>query len=152
MASEEQLTFNKPHSPAENALEAFSAVAHTIKHEILKSRHDWNKHEPRMWSRAAHLSDHELTHFDLKQDLVLVSSALSTYGTIILGKIRIPAINDDQGEGFIHVRIHDPPNKGTEDVMFHSIFTDEGNRDRDGHPKTWQAVQTIDTPLVFFNE
>jgi hypothetical protein len=79
-------------------------VAHTIKHEILKSRHDWNKHEPRMWSRAAHLSDHELTHFDLKQDLVLVSSALSTYGTIILGKIRIPAINDDQGEGFIHVR------------------------------------------------
>jgi hypothetical protein len=57
-----------------------------------------------MWSRAAHLSDHELTHFDLKQDLVLVSSALSTYGTIILGKIRIPAINDDQGEGFIHVR------------------------------------------------
>lgn len=103
-ASEEQLKFNTPHSPAENALEAFSRVVHMIKREILKSRHHWDAHEPRMWSRAAHLSDHDLTGFDLGEDLVLVSSAISTYGTIILGKIRIPAVNDDQGEGFIHVR------------------------------------------------
>lgn len=103
-ASEEQLDFNKPHSPAKNALEVFSTVVAKIKHEMIKSRHDWDKHEPKMWSRAAHLSDHDLTHFNLNEDLVLVSSALSSYGTIILGKIRIPAINDDQGEGFIHVR------------------------------------------------
>ena len=31
-------------------------------------------------------------------------SAPTTYGTIILGKIRIPAVKDDEGEGFIHVR------------------------------------------------
>lgn len=103
-ASEEQLDFNVPHPPHENAVEVFSKVVHTIKREIIKSRHDWDKHEPKMWSRAAHLSDHDLTHFKLDEDLVLVSSALSTYGTIILGKIRIPAINDDKGEGFIHVR------------------------------------------------
>ena len=75
-----------------------------IKKEIIESRHHWNQHEPRMWSRAAHLSDHELASFSLRKDLVLVSSAATTYGTIILGKIRIPGINDDQGEGFVHVR------------------------------------------------
>lgn len=147
-----------------------------------------------MWSRAARFSDHELTSFSLSEDLVLISSATTTYGTIILGKIRVPAINDDQGEGFIHVRyvvydtltIGEVENgdltfvtlgstthptgycrfrlllpiallilklyQGTEDATFHSIFTDEGNRDKDGHPTTWQAVQTVDTPLVFFNE
>lgn len=98
------MKFNVPHQPAENALAAFSTVIHTIKVEILKSRNHWDAHEPRMWSRAANLSDHDLTQFNLREDLVLVSSAISTYGTIILGKIRIPAINDDQGEGFIHVR------------------------------------------------
>jgi len=103
-ASGEELSFNDPHPPAENALKAFSTVAHTIKTEILKSRRHWDIHEPMMWSRAAKLSDQELTHFDLNKDLVLVSSAMTTYGTIILGRIRIPAIDDDQGEGFIHVR------------------------------------------------
>ena len=44
------------------------------------------------------------------------------------------------------------PYQGTEDIIFHSIFTDEGNRDEDGRPTTWQAIQTIVTPLTFFNE
>jgi hypothetical protein len=30
---------------------------------------------------------------------------------IILGKIRLPAVHDELGEGFVHVRIHDPPNR-----------------------------------------
>lgn len=85
-------------------MEAFSRVVGTIKEEIVKSRRDWDKHEPRMWSRASQLSDRELTKFNLDEDLVLVSSAATTYGTIVLGKIRIPGINDDQGEGFVHVR------------------------------------------------
>ena len=42
--------------------------------------------------------------------------------------------------------------QGTDDVLFHSIFTDEGNRDADGRPTTWRAIQTRDTPLEFFNE
>lgn len=85
-------------------MDTFSGVVPIIKQEIIKSRHHWNQHEPRMWSRAAHLSDHELTSFSLNEDLVLVSSAATTYGTIVLCKIRIPAIDDDQGEGFVHVR------------------------------------------------
>ncbi|KAF8348346.1 hypothetical protein F5887DRAFT_643089 [Amanita rubescens] len=152
MATAEILDFNNPHTPRENAIEAFNVVLHVIKSEVIKSRHHWNKHEPRMWSRAASLTDHELTDFTIKNDLVLVRSAATSYGTIILGKIRIPAVNDDEGEGFIHVRIHDPPNKGDEDVRFHSLFTDEGNRDVDGHPTTWRAIQTSGTPLEFFNE
>ena len=85
-------------------MSAFSTVVHKIKEEIVKSRRHWDAHEPKMWSRASYLSDRELTSFSLEQDLILVSSALSAYGTIILGKIRIPRINDSQGEGFVHVR------------------------------------------------
>jgi len=81
-------------------------------------------------------------------DLVLVDNAATSYGEIILGKIRIPAIMD----GYIHVRVHDPPNKGQDDVIFHSLFTDEGHRDADGHPKSWDAIQWEKTPLKFFNE
>ena len=57
-----------------------------------------------MWSRAAGLSDAELVAFDLEKDLVQVRSGPTAYGTIIFGKIRIPSINDDEGEGFVHVR------------------------------------------------
>ncbi|KAI0066092.1 hypothetical protein BV25DRAFT_1849665 [Artomyces pyxidatus] len=152
MATEETVTFNAPHAPHPNALEAFHTVQHAIKAAIVKSRHDWDKHEPRMWSRAASLSDAELTTFNLNHDLVEIRSGPTSYGTILLGKIRIPAVHDDLGEGFIHVRIHDPPNRGTEDVVFHSLFTDEGHKDAEGHPKTWQAIQPADVPLEFFNE
>ncbi|RDX57322.1 hypothetical protein K466DRAFT_23213 [Polyporus arcularius HHB13444] len=152
MADAEQIDLNAPHAPSDKAIEAFEVVEHTIKSEILKSRHHWNKHEPRMWSRAEGVSDEDLVAFSVRNDLVEVRSAPTSYGTIILGKIRLPAINDAEGEGYIHVRIHDPPNRGTEDVRFHSLWTDEGNRDADGHPTTWRAIHNRDTPLEFFNE
>ncbi|KAF7792411.1 hypothetical protein EIP86_003448 [Pleurotus ostreatoroseus] len=152
MASSEQINLNAPHRPTAKAIEAFNVVLHQIKSEIVKSRHHWDKHEPKMWARAAGLSDAELVNFTMEEDLVECRSAPTSYGTVILGKIRIPAVNDEEGEGFIHVRIHDPPNRGTEDVMFHSLFTDEGNRDADGRPTTWRAIQTKDVPLEFFNE
>ncbi|THH21320.1 hypothetical protein EW146_g185 [Bondarzewia mesenterica] len=151
-SSAEEVVLNDPHKPHSNAIEAFRTVLHDIKAAIVKSRHDWDKHEPQMWSRVSSLSNAELTTFNLEHDLVLVRSAPTSYGTIILGKIRIPVVQDELGEGYIHVRIHDPPNRGTEDVKFHSLFTDEGHKDADGHPTTWQAVQTAETPLEFFNE
>jgi len=134
------------------AIEAFQAVESKIKHAVVKSRRDWDKHEPRMWSRAAGITDEELTAFDVADDLVEVRSGPTSYGTIIFGKIRIPAIRDEEGAGYIHVRIHDPPNRGTEDVRFHSLFTDEGGRTPGGNPTTWRAIQTLDTPLEFFHE
>ncbi|KAL1743847.1 hypothetical protein HDZ31DRAFT_64655 [Schizophyllum fasciatum] len=150
--SKDQVNFNAPHAPAENAFEAFGAVEGKIKAAILESRHHWDKHEPHMWSRAKDISDSDLVNFHLKDDLVLVSSGSTTYGTIILGKIRLPAIKDEQGEGFVHVRIHDPPNRGTEDVVFHSIWTDEVRPDPEAPPTEYHAVQTADKPLEFFNE
>ena len=57
-----------------------------------------------MWSRAAGLSDAELIDFTVTNDLVQIRSAPTSYGTIILGKLRIPAVNDEEGEGYVHVR------------------------------------------------
>jgi len=152
MASAEQVNLNDPHRPHENATEAFNHVLHAIKNELVASRRRWDIHEPRMWSRAARLGDEELLNFTIERDLVLVRSGVVSYGTIILGKIRIPAVNDELGQGYIHVRIHDPLNRGEEDVKFHSILTLEGQRDADGHPHLWRAIQPEDYPLEFFNE
>ncbi|KAH9943505.1 uncharacterized protein BXZ73DRAFT_40537, partial [Epithele typhae] len=151
-ATNEIVELNAPHSPTEKAFEAFEILEPKIKSEILKSRHDWDKHEPKMWSRAHGVPNDDLVAFSIRSDLVEIRSAIVSYGTIILGKIKLPAINDSEGEGYIHARIHDPPNRGQDDVVFHSLWTDEGNRDADGHPTTWRAVHNRDTPLEFFNE
>ncbi|KAI6121473.1 hypothetical protein F5141DRAFT_1186693 [Pisolithus sp. B1] len=150
--SADQVSLTAPHAPHARAVEAFNFVLPEIKHAVIASRHDWDVHEPKMWSRAAGLSDEKLTTFTIEDDLVEIRTGVVSYGTIIFGKIRLPAVNDELGEGFIHVRIHDPPDKGEEDVMFHSIFTMEGKRDADGHPHLWRAIQVKAEPLEFFNE
>ena len=103
-ASLETISLNEPHPPAENAIEAFEVAEATIKSEILKSRNHWDLHEPKMWSRAQGVSDKDLVAFTIRDDLVEVRSAATSYGAIILGKIRLPAINDEEGEGYVHVR------------------------------------------------
>lgn len=55
-------------------------------------------------SRAASLSDAELVAFEMNNDLVEVRSGPTAYGQIIFGKIKIPAIHDEKGEGFVHIR------------------------------------------------
>jgi len=105
-----------------------------------------------MWSRAAHLSDGELTSFKIEDDLVQIRSGATSYGVIVFGKIRIPAIHDEEGEGFVHVRIHDPPNRGSEDVRFHSILHKEIRKDEETPSTGYCAIQTLDNPLEFFNE
>lgn len=77
-ATSEVITLNDPHAPHQNAIDAFNHALHTIKAEIVKSRHHWDKHEPKMWSRAAGLSDHELTSFKIEEDLVLVNGLYDT--------------------------------------------------------------------------
>ena len=57
-----------------------------------------------MWARAKSYTDEQLSLFDVGKDLVQVRSAPTPYGSIIFGKIRIPAIVDEQGEAFVHVR------------------------------------------------
>ena len=57
-----------------------------------------------MWSRAAGLTDAELADFNIERDLIVIRSSPTSYGQVILGKLRIPAVKDDLGEGFVHVR------------------------------------------------
>ena len=80
------------------------AVEKEIKSELIRLRHHWNKHEPRMFERVAGLSDHQLAAFEISKDLVEVRSGVTAYGSIIFGKIKIPEVNDANGEGFVHVR------------------------------------------------
>ncbi len=46
--------------------------------KVIKSRIDWDKHEPRMWSRASALSNEELAKFTMDEDLVEVRSGHSS--------------------------------------------------------------------------
>ncbi|KAL8292085.1 hypothetical protein RQP46_001551 [Phenoliferia psychrophenolica] len=96
------------------------------------------------------ISDDDLTGWSLKDDLISIRSGPTAYGTILIGKLRIPAVKDAQGEGFVHVRVHDPPAHGTQDVTFHSFFTDEVRED--DKVVDWRAIQTNDRALEFFNE
>ena len=57
-----------------------------------------------MWSRAAGVPDAALVGFELARDLVAIRAAPTSYGTILLGSIRIPGVQDAKGEGFLHVR------------------------------------------------
>jgi len=152
MATAEVVTLNDPHKPHPNALEAFNEIHLIIKSEILKSRHHWNKHEPKMWSRAHGIADHELTNFIIENDLVLIRSASISYGTVIIGKIRLPAVNDAEGRGYVHVRIHDPHNRDTHEILFHSLFTEVVRSNPEDPPIDWCAIHTEDKPLEFFNE
>ena len=58
-----------------------------------------------MWSRASKVSDAQLSDFTIQEDLIEVRAGQTSYGVIILGKIRIPALTtEEEGEGFVHVR------------------------------------------------
>ncbi|KAJ6499107.1 hypothetical protein C8R45DRAFT_925770 [Mycena sanguinolenta] len=202
MASEEQLTLSTPHAPKQHAIDAFVHVEHEIKRTILQSRHDWDKHEPKMWAHASQTSDEDLVHFTMKVRIArfglhqsrfgarahlsplsrtISSFAETSYGPMIFGKIRIRAIKldsagelvpsevkkdahgkievemknghiDDDKLGFIHVRIHDPPGEGIENVKFHSLFTDEGHDALGDDNGYYRAIQVNSKPLEFFNE
>ena len=86
------ITLNDPHAPHQNAKDAFNHILPTIKAEIVKSRHNWDKHEPKMWSRAAGLSDHELTSFKIDEDLVLVNGMRDLIYDALLTHIRSEAL------------------------------------------------------------
>ena len=42
--------------------------------------------------------------------------------------------------------------QGVDDVIFHSIYTEEGPEDGKGHHEWYRAIMTDDAPLKFFNE
>ncbi|GAA5852308.1 hypothetical protein JCM8547_006731 [Rhodosporidiobolus lusitaniae] len=147
MATTSTVELNAPHPPHANSIRGFATVEEELKRELVKLRHHWDQHEPKMFVRAKDVSDEELTSWELEKDLEQVRSASTAYGAVIFGKLRIPAIVD----GYIHVRIHDTPGEAQENVRFHSIYTGEIRND-EGKVVDWQAIQTKETPLEFFNE
>ncbi|KNF03423.1 hypothetical protein PSTG_03364 [Puccinia striiformis f. sp. tritici PST-78] len=154
MATEATLEkpLNDAHPPNEHAFQLFDNCAATIRHELIKLRHHWDKHEPRMFSRAGSILDQDLGHFNINEDLTLIRAGMTSYGSVVFGKIRLPAVRDDEGEGFIHVRLHDPPGEGNQDAIFHSILTDEIKDTDTGHITSYKAIMRKEDPLVWFNE
>ncbi|GAA6003599.1 hypothetical protein JCM10207_003500 [Rhodosporidiobolus poonsookiae] len=146
LATPDVLPF-QPHAPHTNSLTAFVNLEDEIKRELVKLRHHWDKHEPRMFAPAKDIADEELTSWRLEEDLVEIRSASSPYGSIIFGKLRIPALTDS----YIHVRIHDTPGDGQANIKFHSILTDEIRNDEDKVVE-WRVFQSRGTALEFFNE
>ncbi|KAG1862548.1 hypothetical protein DFJ58DRAFT_725384 [Suillus subalutaceus] len=145
--SEEQIVLDDAHLPGEDAKKAFDEVAETIKESIRKSRRSWKMHhESSMWARAAGLSDDELTSFS-RDDLVQIRNGQASYGHVIFGKLRLPAVNDKLGEGYIHVRIH---HEGVSGWKLHAIHHLTASFDEDGHPHSWRVIHPDDYPLEFF--
>ncbi|PWN97848.1 hypothetical protein FA09DRAFT_297647 [Tilletiopsis washingtonensis] len=152
MADAESVTLSPAHAPQPRAVEAFALLEQRIKAELLKSRAHWAAHEPRMYARVADVADAELTAFDVRSgDLVSVRAGAVSYGTIIIGKIRLPRAGDDH---YIHVRIHDPPDeeRSAKDVVFHSLFTNEARRAPGTQPSEYNAIMRAADELEFFDE
>ena len=55
----------------------------------------------------------EQMDFDVADgDLVEVRTGETSYGVIIFGKVRVRGVKFPDGEeAYVHVRVHDPPNK-----------------------------------------
>ncbi|CAD6978648.1 unnamed protein product [Tilletia controversa] len=158
MASASEIQLSAEHPPTPRAIAAFTAIEPKIKAQIIKSRHDWDKHEPRMWAGAEGLSDEQLTAFSAEKDLVGIRAGAVSYGVIIFGRIRIPALSKP---GYVFVRIFDPSDeaRSDRDAEFHSLFTNEirnpataGEPGKENDIVDYRAVQGDDDKLEFFNE
>ncbi|OZJ05777.1 hypothetical protein BZG36_01305 [Bifiguratus adelaidae] len=144
MATKETCELDAAHPPKPKAVESFEAVLPQIKAELVASRSRWDKHEPRMYSRVHGISNVALTNFTAS-DLVLVRHGVTAYGHIIFGKFRLHCLDD----AYLHVRIW-TDSEG--DVKFHSIYTEEGDKDEDEQPHSFRAIMTEKDPLEWFDE
>lgn len=109
-------------------------------------RHTHDKHEPEYFAAVRHLSDHELAGFTA-DDFVEVRAAVSAYGVILFGRLRVPAMPED-GPAYVHFRIF---STGPDDeAKFHSFHTEE-KEDADGGGKSFRAIFTKNDPLEWFD-
>ncbi|KAL9935738.1 hypothetical protein V8E36_005315 [Tilletia maclaganii] len=154
MTDAASIELSSEHPPTARAISAFKAIEDKIKTRIVKSRNDWDKHEPRMWAAVKDLSDEQLSSWSTERDLVGIRAGAVSYGVIIFGRIRIPTLDKP---GYVFVRIFDPSDeaRSDRDVELHSIFTNE-IRDPSAQDADkildYRAIQTDDDKLEFFNE
>jgi len=94
---------------------------------------------------GSHLDDSELTRFTA-EDFQEVRVAVTAYGIILFGKVRIPAMPED-GPACIQFRAF---TAGPDDeAKLHSIHTEE-KEDAEGG-RSYRAIFRADEPLEWFD-
>ncbi|TLD34617.1 heterokaryon incompatibility protein-domain-containing protein [Venturia nashicola] len=114
-----ELTASQP--PKAASKKSFKLLLPEIKRELIKLRHNHDKHEPEYFASVKSLSDQELTSFD-ESDIVAVRAGRVAYGIIVFGKVRL------QSSGkYIFVRwfVGGDDGKDEVDCKFHSFYTEE---------------------------
>ncbi|EMD68106.1 hypothetical protein GGP41_001677 [Bipolaris sorokiniana] len=151
MATEDTVHLSEPHAPHQASIDAFSSILEEVKAELVKLRHDHDKHEPEYFTRVHHLSDTQLTSFSVS-DLETVRAATSAYGIHLFGKVKLPALDD----GYIHIRIFGAAKEGTDGssaeervYSLHSIHTEEMVKE-DGD-RVYRAVFGKEDALEWFD-
>ncbi|CAH0055059.1 unnamed protein product [Clonostachys solani] len=143
MATAETVDLGPPHPPKEDSIVAFKHTLPEIKHELIRLRREYTKHEPEYFAAVEHLEDEDLRKFDIS-NLTAVRVATSAYGIHLFGKIRIPAL-PDSGPAYIHVRLF----ISEEPAKLHSIHTEE-REEADGDKK-YRAIFTEKDELEWFD-
>lgn len=102
------------------------------------------EHEKEYFAAVDNLSDGDLVAFGV-DDFREVRVAVSAYGIILFGKVRIPAMPED-GPAYIHFRAF---TAGPDDkAKLHSIHTEEKQINGDRH---FRAIFTAADPLEWFD-
>ncbi|KAF2787125.1 hypothetical protein K505DRAFT_379792 [Melanomma pulvis-pyrius CBS 109.77] len=135
MATEETVQLSEEHAPQQASIDAFSSVLESVKHELLKIRHEHDKHEPEYFAAVKDLSNTDLASFDAS-NLEAVRAGSSAYGLHIFGKVKIPAAEN----AYIHIRLFGSAKEGTDgsstderEYKLHSIHTEEVVKDSGDH-------------------
>jgi len=142
MATKETADLGAVHPPKAESIKAFKEIEHELKHELVKLRHQHDKHEKEYFAAVADLSDADLAGFSA-DDFEAVRVAATAYGLILFGKLRIPA----QPGAYLHFRAY---SAGPDDeAKFHSFHTEE-TEEADGNKK-FRAIFTKNDELDWFD-
>lgn len=154
MADANTCELSHTHAPKPAALKSFKALLPTIKYELIKLRHNHDKHAPEYFEDVAEVSDHDLAAFD-ENDLIAVRAGKVAYGVIIFGKVRLPAVRgaylfvrwfaggeDYDGDGIVE--------KDEVEYLFHSFYTEDRGEGVAG--RRFRAIMRDEDELFFFNE
>ncbi|KAL5114194.1 hypothetical protein ACEQ8H_007942 [Pleosporales sp. CAS-2024a] len=151
MATKETVQLGEAHAPHQASIDAFNSILESVKHELVKLRHDHDKHEPEYFGAVKHVPDADLASFSA-QDLESVRVAASAYGLHLFGKVKLPAASG----AYVHVRIFGSAKDGTDgssaeerEYKLHNIHTEEvvrGDGDR-----VYRAIFTKDDALEWFD-
>ncbi|KAI5810102.1 hypothetical protein DFH27DRAFT_538103 [Peziza echinospora] len=123
MATAETVELGPPHFPKEGSITAFNALLPQIRKKLIVMRHKHGKHDKDYFASVAHLTDHELESFDAS-NLEEVRVGTTAYGIHILGKVRLPKVEDS----YIHVRLYVGEEDGQKVYKLHSIYLDKDGR------------------------